>query len=60
MFRPFTDDERYTISKEFCGHPKARWVARFCGDWIGQDQYRSGAVMLCVAHYDKRQEELGS
>ena len=28
-------DERYTITREFCGHRGMRWVVRFCGAWIG-------------------------
>ena len=47
-------DQRYTIAKEFCGYAKARWVARFCGEWIGQDLHKSGALMLCIAHADAR------
>jgi len=48
-------DQRYTVTREFCGQPTARWVARFCGEWIGQDKYKSGALMLCIAHADDRQ-----
>lgn len=28
-------EERYTITREFCGSRKPRWVVRFCGAWIG-------------------------
>jgi hypothetical protein len=47
-------DKRYTIAKEFCGYATARYVARSCGEWIGQDINKSDATMLCVAHADKR------
>ncbi len=50
-------DQRYTVTLEYCGHDMARWVARFCGEWIGQDKHKSGAVMLCIAHADDRNSE---
>lgn len=28
-------DERYTITREFCGYRGTRYVVRFCGAWIG-------------------------
>ena len=27
-------DERHAIAKEFCGASKAKWVFRFCGEFI--------------------------
>jgi hypothetical protein len=51
-------DKRYTISKEFCGYKTKRFVARFCGEWIGQGIKKSDALMLCIAHADKRDREL--
>lgn len=53
-FHPISGDLRYTITREFCGYKRKRYVARFCGDWIGQDKYLSGAKMLCLGHCDKR------
>lgn len=47
VVRPMTD-QRYTIGIEFCGHPDARYVARFCGEWIGQSRHYSAAVMLAA------------
>ena len=47
-------DARYTIAREYCGYSSPRWVARFCGEWIGQDKFKSGAVMHCIAHADNR------
>lgn len=41
-------DLRYTIEKEFCGQDGPRYVARFCGDWIGQSQFYGSALMLCI------------
>lgn len=57
MISPLTD-ARYTIALEYCGCQEPRWVARFCGDWVGQDKYKSGAIMLCVAYADKREMEV--
>jgi len=48
-------DARYTIAKEFCGYSKARWVARFCGEWLGQGAHKSDALLVCLAHADKRE-----
>jgi hypothetical protein len=51
-------DKRYTVTREYCGYKEPRWVARFCDEWIGQDKYKSGAVMLCLAHSDERDRKL--
>jgi len=51
-------DKRYSIAKEYCGYAKPRWVARFCGEWIGQGEHKSDALMLCIAHADKREREI--
>jgi hypothetical protein len=58
MDRPIKGDPRYTITREFCGYETARFVARFCDEWIGQGQHRVDAVMLCLAHSDKRARAL--
>ncbi|MBI0533027.1 hypothetical protein [Sphingomonas sp. TX0522] len=47
-------DERYSIAREFCGQPKARQVARFCGDWLGHAPNRRGARAIIEAHQDAR------
>lgn len=43
-------DKRYTFSQEFTGHisGKPRFVARFCGDFIGESGSLSGAVLKAV------------
>jgi len=43
-------DARYTVRREWCGHPEQRWVARFCGEWIGQSQFYSSAMIKAVGH----------
>jgi hypothetical protein len=27
-------DARFTLSREYCGYARPRWVLRFCGEWI--------------------------
>ena len=43
-------DRRYTIAREYCGHARPRFVARFCGDWLGQSRRRHRAVAITAAH----------
>lgn len=45
-----TADGRYTVHKEFIGEEEGRFVARFCGGWIGADETRDGAWELARAH----------
>jgi len=45
-------DKRYTIAREYCGYDTPRWVARFCGDWLGQSKSRQGAQE--IVNEDKR------
>jgi hypothetical protein len=59
MGNPIKGDSRYAIAREFCGYSKPRYVARFCGDWIGQGETRVDAIMLCLAHSDRRERALG-
>jgi hypothetical protein len=47
-------DLRYSIAQEFCGHAEKRFVARFCGEWIGQSISYPGAVLLAVGHNCQR------
>lgn len=42
-----TIDKRYTVSLEYCGYAKPRYVARFCGDWLGQRETKTDAWELC-------------
>ncbi len=52
-------DKRYSISREFCGYAEARYVVRFCGDWIGQSKFKARAVKLAIAAKGRRNRELG-
>lgn len=45
-------DKRYTVTLEFCGYAQVRHVARFCGEWIGQDLENKQAWVLAQEHYD--------
>lgn len=47
-------DKRYAVALEFCGYPEPRWVARFCGEFIGQSRFQASAWMLCAGHDAKR------
>lgn len=47
-------DRRYTVGPEYCGHRARRFVARFCGDWIGQAKTRAEARELALAHDARR------
>jgi hypothetical protein len=51
---PIKGDRRYTISREFCGYAEARFVVRFCGDWIGQSRFYSSAVVMAVGEKARR------
>lgn len=36
-------DRRFTVRPEYCGQRAKRFVARFCGEWIGQAKTRREA-----------------
>lgn len=52
-------DARYTATKEWCGETTPKWIARFCGDWLGKGDRKVDAVMICLAHSDERERNLG-
>ncbi|TAJ74133.1 MAG: hypothetical protein EPO45_17175 [Sphingobium sp.] len=43
-------DRRYTVAPEYCGSAEQRFVARFCGVWLGRSATRAGAVAIIRAH----------
>jgi len=45
---PVRSDNRYTITKEFCGYEKPRFVLRFCGEWIMQSPFYSIVLTRAV------------
>lgn len=50
-------DNRYTITREYCGHPEPRYIARFCGEWLGQSYNKSDAERIAAEHAEARQQE---
>lgn len=51
---PIKSDSRYTISQEFCGYPEARFILRFCDEWVDQSLHYSAMVMRAVGHKNVR------
>jgi len=48
---PIRKDERYEITREYCGYVEPRLVLRFCGKWIAQTNGGPGElVMRAVQH----------
>jgi hypothetical protein len=47
-------DKRYNIAREYCGHDTPRWVARFCGEWVGQHKTQQGARDIAIEHATER------
>ena len=45
-------DNRYTVTREFCGKSSSRYVARFCGKWIEQADNKTEAWEIAQEHYD--------
>ena len=56
--RPISSDSRYTVEREWCGYKEPRFVARFCGEWVGQDISYPGAVLIASGHRLARQGDL--
>jgi hypothetical protein len=48
-------DKRYTVQKEFIGHTSgAKWVLRFCGDWLTYCETEPAAWDRAVEHNAQR------
>ena len=45
-----TQDERYTVAREYCGYETPRQVARFCGHWISSHQTTAAAWAAAQRH----------
>lgn len=43
-------DRRYSIAREFTGHEKPQWVARFDGEFIAASGFYSSALARAVGH----------
>jgi hypothetical protein len=48
-------DKRYTVTMEHCGHPKPRYVARFCGEFLGSSIHYGSAVLFCIGNRSVRE-----
>ena len=53
-------DARFTITPEFCGDPKARWILRFCGDWVKDYATKGEASEARILAIAKRQSEMSA
>ena len=51
-------DRRYTVAREWCGYPEARFVARFCDKWLGQAPTEAEAYRIAQTHEDQRQADI--
>lgn len=49
-----TKDARYSVQLEWCGYAQPKFVARFCGDWLGWRDTREEARQLCKEHIRER------
>lgn len=58
MTHPVKSDARYTVTQDFCGQEGKRWVARFCGEWLGQSISRNSMVMRCAGDSARRRGAL--
>lgn len=47
-------DSRYTLAMEFCGHHHAKYVIRFCGNWVDSCHLFNMALVRAVNHNEKR------
>jgi hypothetical protein len=52
-------DKQWTLTREYCGYAKPRWVLRFCDSWIGSyaskreaQQNRAARVTLYRRHLE--------
>jgi hypothetical protein len=51
---PIRSDIRYTVTREFCGHPKQRFVLRWCGEFIESFTSYTAAVLRATGHRNQR------
>lgn len=51
---PMPKDRRYALQREWCGHARPRWVARFCDQWIGSSASALGGRHLIADHAANR------
>lgn len=55
---PIENDSRYTITKEFIGYPDARFVLRFCGEFVAQSEFYSVVLLRAIGEDARRRGAL--
>ena len=58
MYRPIEKDARWTITREYCGYEKPRFVVRFCDEWVGSRAYFDSAVLFAVCERGRRNGDI--
>ena len=53
-----TTDNRYAITREWCGQSKQMHIVRFCGEWVGKAHTIRHARMIRDVHINNRQLQL--
>lgn len=53
------NDGRYQIAQEWCGHPKRRFVVRFCDEYIGNAEAKGQARQIAESHYRDLRHSMG-
>lgn len=56
LARPVSLDGRYSVQLERCGYSTPRWVTRYLGEWLEQNETKNGAIFAALDH---RRETLG-
>lgn len=51
-------DSRYSVTKEWCGQIEAKYILRFCGEWIGWYDTKVAAWLAGEAHQANRMSAL--
>ena len=51
-------DNRYTITREWCGHETPMYVVRFCGEWLSCHEHKCAALMIATGESAKRRGAL--
>ncbi len=53
-YYPVRRDRRYTVTLEWCGYERQRYVVRFCDEFIASFETKSGAFMRAVGEHQVR------
>lgn len=58
--KDISKDKRYTQNIECCGQAGAKYIARFCGEWISCHDTKEEALTACQEAYENRIKKLPS